>query len=155
MLAISDIGVLLLKLLNQYIGDVSGFYPKDIELPCRILSYLGNVMMYMSAWLVVLVSIERVVAVKFPFKVKQLTQRHRIIPVLATFVVILLSNVYYVVHVRITRYDGTNPEIIPNEIMNNLKLSSLCQTQTAASIFRITEPIIYPTSIWAFHFWQF
>ena len=69
LLAIADTGVLMLSALKTWIRVLSGFELLHVsDFGCKTIMFLFLISMHMSAWLLVAMTIDRLIAVTFPLK---------------------------------------------------------------------------------------
>lgn len=99
-LAISDLSAVTIKLVywnfEFYVVDIGNF-------ACKLFQFLGNVCNFMSTWILICLSVERLVATWFPLKMSTFgtkTSAKRVILVMA--VVSCLLNIQYFVTIEST-----------------------------------------------------
>ena len=73
-LAVSDTVVLCIIATRQIVYQLTGILHLGTTYGCTLLHYLLNVAAMMSSWIIVSIAVERLLVVKFPLKVKDLTR---------------------------------------------------------------------------------
>ncbi|KAI3385922.1 hypothetical protein SNEBB_005791 [Seison nebaliae] len=71
-LCIVDIAALIIKLFNMELDK----YQLNLEM-CRFTSYLGNLSNYCSTWLLIVMAIDKFIAVKWPLQVQRLNSKSK------------------------------------------------------------------------------
>ncbi|KAH3793982.1 hypothetical protein DPMN_147510 [Dreissena polymorpha] len=110
LLAIMDTFVLCIGLLRMWIGH----FAMDIQIMsnwmCKLVTFVGYVSSVMSVWLIIAVTIERFIAVKFPLKAQRMCNvvRARIVILAITLATCLLySHIFWTVELRSHDINGT------------------------------------------------
>ena len=106
-LAIMDILVLYIGLLRMWVGSFS----VDIQLisnwMCKLVTFLGYVSSVTSVWLIIAVTIERFIAVKFPLRAPRMCNVHRArIVILTMFIATCFLNMHYMWTVELKADDA-------------------------------------------------
>ena len=141
LLSIADTIVLYASAFKTWIRILTGFEMLHLSAAsCKTFMFLLLFGQHMSAWLIVLVSLDRFVAVWFPFQSANLSniRRARLIGLgLTVFMTLCNSHVFWTIHLLPSSYDdnttvaGSNFHCIPdpdgwfmNEAFNYIKFAS-------------------------------
>ncbi|XP_052223909.1 growth hormone secretagogue receptor type 1-like [Dreissena polymorpha] len=110
LLAIMDTFVLYIGLLRMWISN----FALDIQIisncMCKLVTFFGYVSSVTSVWLIIAVTIERFIAVKFPLKAPRICNvvRARIVILTITLATCLLnSHIFWTVELRSNDINGT------------------------------------------------
>ena len=95
-LSITDTLVLIVGLLRMWVGELTGYDPRDhTNGMCKTINVIGYTISIYSVWLIVAVTVERYVAVCYPLKSLSLCNRKRACHViLSLFFIIFCLNIH-------------------------------------------------------------
>lgn len=112
-LAIMDLLVLYIGLLRMWVGNFSMDIQQYSNFLCKSVAFLGYVSSVTSVWLIIAVTIERFIAVKFPLRAPRMCNvtRARIV-IIAVVVAICCLNSHILWTVEL-RYKGHNETLTP------------------------------------------
>jgi hypothetical protein len=102
-LAVSDLVVLYTGLAKHWIFYVFGIYIHELsEVGCKLHSWTVYVALSMSSWILIAVTVERVMSVLFPFSVRRKCTRMTAVIILCLLtVVIMVLNSYWLIDMQL------------------------------------------------------
>lgn len=107
-LAIMDILVLYIGLLRMWVGNFSIDVQHTSNWMCKLVNFLGYVSSVTSVWLIIAVTIERFIAVKFPLKAPRMCDAHRArVVILGIIIIISFINLHILWSVEL-QYNSHN-----------------------------------------------
>ncbi|XP_045203461.1 probable G-protein coupled receptor 139 [Mercenaria mercenaria] len=109
-LAIMDILVLYVGLLRMWVGQFSVDAQHTSNSMCKLVSFLGYVSSDTSVWLIVAVTIERFIAVKFPLRAPRMCNVHRarlVIILIVTIICCINMHIIWTVELQYTSNNNT------------------------------------------------
>ncbi|CAH1795498.1 unnamed protein product [Owenia fusiformis] len=113
-LAVSDIISLAVAIPRYIISYVAGYdFTAHSDIGCKLFKFLNFVFSDFSSWLVMLISLERLVAVVWPCHVKSWCSHKKIKIIIATFLVFLIGiNFHFLLgHGTVQQVSHTNTQI--------------------------------------------
>lgn len=128
-LAIMDLMVLYVGLLRMWVGTFSVDVQNYSNLMCKTVTFLGYVSSVTSVWLIIAVTIERFIAVKFPLRAPRMCNvtRARIVIVTVIVAILLLnSHIFWTVELKHNGHNGTvdskceaseHPQVLVREVL--------------------------------------
>lgn len=109
-LAVMDLMVLYIGLLRMWVGNFSPDLQHSSNLLCKTVTFLGYVSSVTSVWLIIAVTIERFIAVKFPLRAPRMcnvTRARIVIITVVSAICILNSHIFWTVELRYISHNGT------------------------------------------------
>ncbi|XP_060598815.1 growth hormone secretagogue receptor type 1-like [Ruditapes philippinarum] len=109
-LAIMDILVLYVGLLRMWVGQFSMDVQHTSNAMCKLVNFLGYVSSDTSVWLIVAVTIERFIAVKFPLRAPRMCNVHRarfVILLIVTIICCINAHIIWTVELQYISNNGT------------------------------------------------
>ena len=145
-----DLSIIGFVLFPKYVADVTGFY-HDQSAYCKINNYLQYLLLFLSPWMAVFVTLERVFVIQYPLKARNFTTSIKIAIMNGIFLFWALVFIFVPVLYEKPVYHGNREAeepIFNLHILAKLKMISLCTSDaTNSPLFQI-QPLILPI----FHF---
>lgn len=104
-LAVMDIMVLYIGLLRLWVGNFSTDIQHTSNAMCKLVNFLGFVSSDTSVWLIISVTIERFIAVKFPLRAPRMCNVHRarvVIILIITIICCTNAHIFWTVELQYT-----------------------------------------------------
>lgn len=120
-LAVTDTLTLWAQTLGSLLGKLTGKY-RQSDATCKIMNYLQHIPTTVSSWVLVLLSLERVIILSLPFRAKLICTRKRAITLLSSVVVIIV-----LIFIPIIIVNRTKHRVIFNDTSNDdFRIFSYC-----------------------------
>ena len=117
LLAVMDICVLYSGCLLSILDITFGYHPElHATIYCRLSFYIKHLFTYLSAWLIVAVTFERLIVVRFPFQsihICRLRVAYGIALTILIFFSLYTVHVFFTIdieHIHLRRNDGYHPD---------------------------------------------
>ena len=113
-LSITDTFVLYVGLLRIWIGELTGFDAQNqANWMCKLISVVGYTVSDYSVWLIIAVTVERYIAVVWPFKANSMCNRRRaFMVIIGILCILLLINAHFFWTTAINKYPVYNETIL-------------------------------------------